>query len=304
MLPEYLSQVKKLVLNKIHISIGNSNLIEDAMSYSALANSKMIRAGLVFASSETNNNLHKDSVITMAAAVELMHTYSLIHDDLPCMDDDDLRRNQPSSHIKYGEANAVLAGDALQALAYEIICEDSYLDDSEKVCSIKILSKACGKNGMVYGQYLDIENENNKDIDQNMLDEIHKLKTGKLIECSVMLGQIGSDFKKDSINLLESFSKYIGLAFQITDDILDITQSEEILGKNKNSDIKNNKITYIDILGLDGAKNKAKELTELAINTLETFDIAGKDRLMDISKYLISRQNWWKFLRKFQKINH
>ena len=291
MLPEYLSQVKKLVLNKIHISIGNSNLIEDAMSYSALANSKMIRAGLVFASSETNNNLHKDSVITMAAAVELMHTYSLIHDDLPCMDDDDLRRNQPSSHIKYGEANAVLAGDALQALAYEIICEDSYLDDSEKVCSIKILSKACGKNGMVYGQYLDIENENNKDIDQNMLDEIHKLKTGKLIECSVMLGQIGSDFKKDSINLLESFSKYIGLAFQITDDILDITQSEEILGKNKNSDIKNNKITYIDILGLDGAENKAKELTELAINTLETFDIAGKDRLMDISKYLISRQN-------------
>ena len=291
MLPEYLSQVKKLVLNKIHISIGNSNLIEDAMSYSALANSKMIRAGLVFASSETNNNLHKDSIITMAAAVELMHTYSLIHDDLPCMDDDDLRRNQPSSHIKYGEANAVLAGDALQALAYEIICEDSYLDDSEKVCSIKILSKACGKNGMVYGQHLDIENENNKDIDQNMLDEIHKLKTGKLIECSVMLGQIGSDFKKDSINLLESFSKYIGLAFQITDDILDITQSEEILGKNKNSDIKNNKITYIDILGLDGAKNKAKELTELAINTLETFDIAGKDRLMDISKYLISRQN-------------
>ena len=291
MLPEYLSQVKKLVLNKIHISIGNANLIEDAMSYSALANSKMIRAGLVFASSETNNNLHKDSVITMAAAVELMHTYSLIHDDLPCMDDDDLRRNQPSSHIKYGEANAVLAGDALQALAYEIICEDSYLDDSEKVCSIKILSKACGKNGMVYGQYLDIENENNKDIDQNMLDEIHKLKTGKLIECSVMLGQIGSDFKKDSINLLESFSKYIGLAFQITDDILDITQSEEILGKNKNSDIKNNKITYIDILGLDGAKNKAKELIELAINTLETFDIAGKDRLMDISKYLISRQN-------------
>ena len=291
MLPEYLSQVKKLVLNKIHISIGNSNLIEDAMSYSALANSKMIRAGLVFASSETNNNLHKDSVITMAAAVELMHTYSLIHDDLPCMDDDDLRRNQPSSHIKYGEANAVLAGDALQALAYEIICEDSYLDDSEKVCSIKILSKACGKNGMVYGQYLDIENENNKDIDQNMLDEIHKLKTGKLIECSVMLGQIGSDLKKDSINLLEGFSNYIGLAFQITDDILDITQSEEILGKNKNSDIKNNKITYIDILGLDGAKNKAKELTELAINTLETFDIAGRDRLMDISKYLISRQN-------------
>ena len=288
---EYLSRVKKLVINKIRMSIGNSNLIEDAMSYSALAESKMVRAGLVFASSETNDNLHKDSVTTLAAAVELMHTYSLIHDDLPCMDNDDLRRNKPSSHIKYGEANAVLAGDALQALAYEIICEDSYLDDSEKVCSIKILSKACGKNGMVYGQYLDIENENNKDIDQNMLDEIHKLKTGKLIECSVMLGQIGSDFKKDSINLLESFSKYIGLAFQITDDILDITQSEEILGKNKNSDIKNNKITYIDILGLDAAKAKAKELTELALKTINACDISDKDKLIDIAKYLISRQN-------------
>ena len=114
---EYLSRVKKLVINKIRMSIGNSNLIEDAMSYSALAESKMVRAGLVFASSETNNNLHKDSVTTLSAAVELMHTYSLIHDNLPCMDNDDLRRNKPSSHIKYGEANAVLTGDALQALA-------------------------------------------------------------------------------------------------------------------------------------------------------------------------------------------
>lgn len=288
---EYLSRVKKLVINKISISIGNSNLIEDAMSYSALAESKMVRAGLVFASSETNNNLHKDSVTTLAAAVELMHTYSLIHDDLPCMDNDDLRRNQSSSHIKYGEANAVLAGDALQALAYEIISEDIHLDADEKVHSIKILSKACGKNGMVYGQYLDIKNENNKDIDKNMLDEIHNLKTGKLIECSIMLGQIGGSAKKDLINVLDSFSKQIGLAFQITDDILDVTQPEDVLGKNKNSDIKNNKITYIDVLGLDAAKAKAKELTELALKTINACDISGKDRLMDLAKYLISRQN-------------
>ena len=288
---EYLSRVKKLVINKISISIGTSNLIEDAMSYSALAESKMVRAGLVFASSETNNNLHKDSVITLAAAVELMHTYSLIHDDLPCMDNDDLRRNQPSSHIKYGEANAVLAGDALQALAYEIISEDLHLDADEKVHSIKILSKACGKNGMVYGQYLDIKNENNKDIDQNTLDKIHNLKTGKLIECSIMLGQIGGSTKKDLINVLDSFSKQIGLAFQITDDILDVTQPEDVLGKNKNSDIKNNKITYIDVLGLDAAKAKAKELTELALKTINTCDISGTDKLMDLAKYLISRQN-------------
>ena len=291
MRPEYLSRVRKLVINKIHISIGESNLIEKAMSYSALAESKMVRAGLVFASSETNNNLHKDSVITLAAAVELMHTYSLIHDDLPCMDNDDLRRNQLSSHIKYGEANAVLAGDALQALAYEIISEDLHLGADEKVHSIKILSKACGKNGMVYGQYLDIENENNKNINQDLLDEIHSLKTGKLIECSIMLGQIGGFAKKDLIDSLEDFSKQIGLAFQITDDILDVTQSEEILGKNKNSDMKNNKITYIDILGLDAAKNKAKQLTELALKTINSCNISEKEKLVDMAKYLINRES-------------
>jgi len=291
MRPEYLSRVRKLVINKIHISIGESNLIEKAMSYSALAESKMVRAGLVFASSETSNNLHKDSIITLAAAVELMHTYSLIHDDLPCMDNDDLRRNQLSSHIKYGEANAVLAGDALQALAYEIISEDLHLGADEKVHSIKILSKACGKNGMVYGQYLDIENENNKNINQDLLDEIHSLKTGKLIECSIMLGQIREFAKKDLIDSLEDFSKQIGLAFQITDDILDVTQSEEILGKNKNSDIKNNKITYIDILGLDAAKNKAKQLTELALKTINSCNISEKEKLVDMAKYLINRES-------------
>ena len=286
--PEFLSQVKELVINKIRISIGKSNLIEEVMSYSALAESKMIRAGLVFASSRTNKNLHEDSIITLASAVELMHTYSLIHDDLPCMDDDDLRRNQPSSHIKYGEANAVLSGDALQALAYEIIVNDLQMNSDEKVKTIKILSRACGKNGMVYGQYLDIQNENNKDVDKDMLDQIHNLKTGKLIECSVMLGQIGSDIK---IDLFKEFASYIGLAFQITDDILDVTQTEEVLGKNKNSDIKNNKITYIDVLGLDGAKEKAKELTELSLDTIDRIDIAGKDKLKNMAKYLISRQN-------------
>ena len=286
--PEFLSQVKELVINKIRISIGKSNLIEEVMSYSALAESKMIRAGLVFASSRTNKNIHEDSIITLASAVELMHTYSLIHDDLPCMDDDDLRRNQPSSHIKYGEANAVLSGDALQALAYEIIVNDLQMNSDEKVKTIKILSRACGKNGMVYGQYLDIQNENNKDVDKDMLDQIHNLKTGKLIECSVMLGQIGSDIK---IDLFKEFANHIGLAFQITDDILDVTQTEEVLGKNKNSDIKNNKITYIDVLGLDGAKEKAKELTELSLNTLDRIDVSGKDKLKNIAKYLISRQN-------------
>ena len=194
MASEYLSHVKELVRDKIAISINASNLIEESMSYSALSNSKMIRAGLIFASAKTNKNISQKSTTTLAASVELMHTYSLIHDDLPCMDDDNFRRNQPSNHIKYGEANAVLAGDALQALAYEIICDDEDMTPEEKVYAIKILSQACGKNGMVFGQHLDIENEENlENLTKEMLNEIHNLKTGKLIECSVMMGQIGTD---------------------------------------------------------------------------------------------------------------
>jgi len=291
MLPRYLSQVKELVKDKMLKSISNKNKIEEAMAYSALADSKMIRAGLLFASSETNKNIAKESIITLSSAVELMHTYSLIHDDLPCMDDDDLRRNQPSSHIKYGEANAVLAGDALQALSYEIIVNDNFLSSDDKVNAINLLSKACGKNGMVLGQYLDIENENNQSIDIDKLDEIHNLKTGKLIECAVMLGQIGSNLEPDSLSILRDFSCKIGLAFQITDDILDITQIESVLGKNKNSDVKNNKLTYIDIIGLEEAKVKANKLTNSALNSLSQSNISNINKLIEMAKYLISRES-------------
>ena len=291
MLPRYLSQVKKLVKDKMLKSIGNNNKIEEAMAYSALADSKMIRAGLVFASSETNKNIAKESIITLSSAVELMHTYSLIHDDIPCMDDDDLRRNQPSSHIKYGEANAVLAGDALQALAYEIIVDDIFLSSDDKVNAIKLLSKACGKNGMVFGQYLDIKNENNQNIDMQKLDDIHNLKTGKLIECAVMLGQTGSNLESESLNALRDFSSKIGLAFQITDDILDVTQIESVLGKNKNSDAKNNKLTYIDIIGLDEAKVKVNKLTHSALNSLSQSNISNINKLVEMAKYLIDRES-------------
>ena len=291
MLPRYLSQVKKLVKDKMLKSIGNNNKIEEAMAYSALADSKMIRAGLVFASSETNKNIAKESIITLSSAVELMHTYSLIHDDIPCMDDDDLRRNQASSHIKYGEANAVLAGDALQALSYEIIVDDIFLSSDDKVNAINLLSKACGKNGMVFGQYLDIKNENNQNIDMQKLDDIHNLKTGKLIECAVMLGQTGSSLESESLNALRDFSSKIGLAFQITDDILDVTQIESVLGKNKNSDAKNNKLTYIDIIGLDEAKVKVNKLTNSALNSLSQSNISNINKLVEMAKYLIDRES-------------
>jgi len=289
---EYLSEVKELVRTRISLAIENTNLIEESMGYSALSNSKMIRAGLVHASSKINANLTKNSTITLASSVELMHTYSLIHDDLPCMDDDDLRRGQPSNHIKYGEANAVLAGDALQALAYEIICDDEDMKSVEKVHAIKLLSNSCGKTGMIYGQYLDILHENNSDnINQDILEEIHNLKTGRLIECSVMLGQIGNDSSESTQDVLKEFGKKIGLAFQITDDILDVTETEDVLGKNNNSDIKNNKATYVEIVGLDNALKRASDLTDSALSILEESDLDNKGNLVSLARYIIKRSN-------------
>ena len=292
MVSQHLSEVKELIKIKLTDSIGDSNLIEESMLYSSLADSKMIRAGLIFASAETNPNLDISSVITLATAIELMHTYSLVHDDLPCMDDDDIRRNQPSNHIKYGEANAVLTGDALQALAYEILCNDINLSAQDKIRAIKLLSQACGKNGMVLGQHLDIQNETNlKEVSQEDLDYIHQLKTGKLIECSVLFGQINNNLSKDQLKNFNNFSSKLGLAFQIVDDILDVTESTEILGKTNNSDLKNNKHTYVSLVGIEKAKKRAGQLIESAIEDLSMNNMQKTDKLVSIANYLVKRRN-------------
>ena len=289
MLEAFLSHTRDQVSKKVKKIIGNSNLIEKAMSYSVLGDSKMIRAGLIVASGNINKNISKSSLITFASAVELIHTYSLIHDDLPAMDDDDLRRGKKSNHIKFGEANAILAGDALQTLAYEIICNDSSTNDKDKIEAIKMISKACGKNGMVYGQHLDINAETKK-IDKHSIENIHQLKTGKLIQCSVMLGQISNE-NNNEINSFQSFGKKIGLAFQITDDILEAISSEEILGKDIQSDVKNCKSTYVSVLGLDESKKESKKLMESAISDLQNIESKDKDLLIELAKYISLREN-------------
>ena len=291
MVTQYLSEVKELVKIKLSHSIGDSNPIEKSMLYSAVADSKMVRAGLIFASSEINSTLKQDTIISLATSIELMHTYSLIHDDLPCMDNDDIRRNQPSSHTKYGEANAILSGDALQALSYEVICNDMYLSDTYKIRAIKLLSKACGKNGMVLGQCLDVKNETKlTKIDQKTLDHIHELKTGRLIECSILFGQINNDLSSDELSSFKAFSKKLGLAFQIIDDILDVTESSEVLGKNNNSDKKNNKVTYVSILGVEPSRARARKLIESSIEDLSRCNLRNFDRLVAIAYYLIERR--------------
>jgi geranylgeranyl pyrophosphate synthase len=284
----FLSQIRGQVFENIQKSIGDSNDIEKSMSYSALSNSKMIRAGLIFASGRMNKNISQNSLLTLASSVELIHTYSLIHDDLPCMDDDDFRRGKASNHIKFGEANAILSGDALQTLAYEIICDDVDLSPASKIDAIKLISKACGKNGMVLGQHLDIKSES-KNLNEKSIENIHILKTAKLIECSVMLGQISSSDEK--INAcLKSFGKKIGLAFQITDDILEVTSDKETLGKNTDSDLKNFKSTYINVIGMDASINKTSELTESAIYDLKQLEINEADLLIELAKYMTQRE--------------
>ena len=288
MLNKFLSHVRELVSKNITEVIEEANPIEQAMNYSASSESKMIRAALIYASAENNNQLNPLSKLTLATAIELVHTYSLIHDDLPSMDDDDYRRGKESNHIKFGEANAILAGDALQALAYQIIANDAHLNSDMKVEAISILSSACGKNGMVYGQYLDIKNEN-KETKKDEIVIIHSLKTGKLIECAVMLGQIGNN-KNKYIDKYHNFGRKIGLAFQITDDILEVTSDKKTLGKNTNSDEKNNKATYVNTVGLDNAIKESESLTEAAINEISDDNISGTNMLIELAKYITHRE--------------
>jgi len=293
MLKDFLQFVQTKVSLNTENLIGNSNEIEKSMAHTSLASSKMIRAALLIASGKLNANIHGSSLITLASAVEMMHSYSLIHDDLPCMDDDDFRRSKPSNHMVFGEANAVLAGDALQALAFETIVNDKLLSDEQKIQSIKILSSACGKNGMIYGQHLDIENEQNPDLDINELDYIHNLKTGRLIESSIFLGQVGSSLSEIDYKRLNEFSANIGLAFQIKDDVLDVTSSSKKLGKTALSDKKNNKSTYVNIVGVDNSIKRYNLLIEDAIIALDkiSFDSESYNYLKDLAEYIIKREN-------------
>jgi len=293
MLKDFLQFVQTKVSLNTENLIGNLNEIEKSMAHTSLASSKMIRAALLIASGKLNANVHESSLITLASAVEMMHSYSLIHDDLPCMDDDDFRRSKPSNHMVFGEANAVLAGDALQALAFETIVNDKLLSDEQKIQSIKILSSACGKNGMIYGQHLDIENEQNPDLDINELDYIHNLKTGRLIESSIFLGQVGSSLSEIDYKRLNEFSANIGLAFQIKDDVLDVTSSSKKLGKTALSDKKNNKSTYVNIVGVDNSIKRYNLLIEDAIIALDkiSFDSESYNYLKDLAEYIIKREN-------------
>ena len=285
----FLSECKDKVFKKIDALLQDKNKITSAMRYSALAESKCIRAGLVFASGKLNKNLSDKALIDMATSVELMHTYSLIHDDLPSMDNDDMRRGQASNHIQFNEATAILTGDALQALAYETIVSSSEIDEYQKIASIKSLTKACGHNGMILGQQYDLDAENNE---YNDIKNIHSLKTGKLIQVAVTMPHIGNQKQKIEYKILDEVGESLGLAFQIMDDVLEVSSDTNILGKSNQSDIVNQKLTYISVFGEQSSIDQANALSEACTAKLEdSFNKIDVKDLIDLAKFMVSRKN-------------
>jgi geranylgeranyl pyrophosphate synthase len=242
----------------------------EAMRYAVLGGGKRVRPLLAYASAELVG-LPEHRVDAIAAAVELVHAYSLIHDDLPAMDDDDLRRGRPTVHRAFDEATAILAGDALQALAFETLCNDESLSatPARQMRVIRWLAEASGPAGMVGGQALDLEAEN-MEIDEQALQDIHRRKTGQLIRAAIMMPSELADFDAEQRRNLDTFANEIGLVFQIRDDLLEIEQDTTTLGKSAGSDAQNNKSTYPSVLGIAGARRRADEIYTRAIAALGT----------------------------------
>jgi geranylgeranyl pyrophosphate synthase len=266
----------------------DSNTIRPASIYAITNGGKRIRAILVYSSFSTlTSTKEMPSLDLLACAIELIHAYSLIHDDLPAMDDDDMRRGKPSLHKAYDEATAILVGDALQARAYELLAEAPDLRAEQKIQMVKVLAKAAGIEGMVGGQYIDIK-ATDSDISLDKLGEMHAMKTGALIRASLALGGIAADATEDQLTALDEYGQNIGLAFQVVDDILDVEGDSETLGKTQGKDAEANKPTYVKLLGLDGAKAEARRLLEAALDALSNFGESA-DHLRDLAKYIVER---------------
>jgi geranylgeranyl diphosphate synthase type II len=256
--------------------------LHSAMRYALLIGGKRLRPALAKAAYEFFGGKENESILLAMCSLEMLHTFSLIHDDLPCMDDDDFRRGKPTTHKVYGEATAVLTGDALCIFAFELIARTGKAEVVEE------LAYSLGTKGMIGGQIIDIESEG-VSVDLATVDYIHYHKTAALIEASLAIGALLANAKKEELECIREFGKGIGLAFQIVDDILDIECSTEELGKDAGSDIKNGKATYPAILGMEASKQKAMELYSKALAYLEKFPGKNTETLRNIATLIITR---------------
>ena len=267
----------------------------DAFIYSTIGSGKRIRAYLLVEAFRLFDNMKfYDDALSIAASLELIHTYSLIHDDLPNMDNSLLRRGKKTCHIRYDEATAILLGDGLQSLAFEIITNNELtLDDRTKVNICNKLAQAIGFKGMVAGQMMDLISEGRYDKfipDKKFIIQTQRLKTGALIDFSLQAGGIIGGAKKSELEILSGFGKRIGLAFQIVDDILDATSNEENLGKTTDLDSKQGKVNFVTLLGLEKSRKKVEDLIIQAKSELEKFSV-NTENLMKIAEFVETRKN-------------
>ena len=267
--------------------LGNSKLLE-AARYSVLRGGKRVRPALVYAAAEAVG-ASQDSADAAAISVELLHAYSLIHDDLPAMDDDALRRGQPTTHIAFDEATAILAGDALQALAFSILGQDDSRTDAHRVKQLRLLGDAVGFQGMALGQAIDLESEG-KAVSLDALKAMHAKKTGALITASLLMGAVCGEPSDTDWDALTEAGEAIGLAFQIQDDILDETVSTETLGKTQGRDQMLGKSTFPSLMGIEASRQEASALVEIALDTLARID---KDTTMleTLARLSVERTN-------------
>ena len=267
----------------------------DAFIYSTIGSGKRIRAYLLVEAFRLFDNMKfYDDALNIAASLELIHTYSLIHDDLPSMDNSLLRRGKKTCHIKYDEATAILLGDGLQSLAFEIITNNELtLDDRTKVNICNKLAQAIGFKGMVAGQMMDLISEGRYDKfvpAKKFIIQTQRLKTGALIDFSLQAGGIIGGAKKSELEILSGFGKRIGLAFQIVDDILDATSNEENLGKTTDLDSKQGKVNFVTLLGLEKSRKKVEDLIIQAKSELKKFSV-NTENLMKIAEFVETRKN-------------
>jgi len=263
----------------------DDSILISAMRYSVLNGGKRLRPILAYLTGELNDT-EAEYIDTLASSLELIHCYSLIHDDLPAMDDDELRRGNPTTHKKFDEATAILAGDALQPLAFELISTIK-TSDRNKVQMISSLSEACGYLGMVGGQIKDINSNQIKDVES--LDSMHSEKTGRLIQASIETAGILSGLSASDIESLKEYGGKIGLAFQIQDDIIDIESPASVSGKDQGSDIGKDKTTYPSLVGLEASKVRAQELSNDAKKILQPIN-KNTDNLDKLADYIVSRK--------------
>lgn len=288
---QYQQRIDDLLKNKIDSLDTHAETLKQAMAYSVLNGGKRMRPFLVFAVGDMFN-INLDDLDAAAMSLECVHAYSLIHDDLPAMDDDNLRRGQPTCHIAFDEATAILAGDALQTLAFDILAHASFARDdaNTQLNLIKILSSASGYQGMCGGQAMDLA-ATNVSITQDQLQQLHLLKTGALIQAAIsMPAALATDISQSTIELLSEFGIALGLAFQVQDDILDVIGDSAVLGKPQGSDQQHNKSTYPSLLGLDGAKDYLQQLRQQALHALEALPYNTR-LLEDFTHFIVQRDH-------------